>query len=320
MKETGNLILSDVLRTEGVNAQGFGTIPKTLTRDPRLPIGAKGLYAYFCSFAGAGNTAFPCRDTILKDLKINKETYYKHLNLLKELDYIRCEQKNERACFRHNVFTIVACPDPVNCSTDPCTEKPDTAQGRGFLPCTEKPDTGSPCAEKPDTACTEKPDTNNNRDNINKNKNQSIYHISKIEKMEKYKRVIKENIDYDTLVNGQQEDLAKSIFEVIIETLCSEAEHFKIKGVLVEAPIVKRRMLMLNYFDIAYILNTLGGTTEPIRNPKRYLRSVLYNAPASSPLYWTYEINNVQQEYHERQREKERQEQLARSLEELQDL
>lgn len=300
----------DILRSEGINAHGFGTIPKTLTRDQRLPIGAKGLYAYFCSFAGAGNTAFPSRDTILKDLKINKETYYKHLNLLKKLDYIRCEQKNERACFKHNVFTIVACPDPINSSDDPCVEKPDTAQRHGFLPCTEKPD----------MACTKKPDTNNNKDNINKNNNQSISRISKIEKMKKYIRIVKENIDYDTLMNGRQEDLAKSIFEVIIETLCSEVEHFKIKGVLVEAPVVKRRMLMLNYFDIAYMLNTLGDTTEPIRNPKRYLRSVLYNAPASSSLYWASEINSVQQKYHERQREKERQEQLARSLEELQDL
>lgn len=303
--------LVDILRIEGINARGFGTIPQAITRDPRLPIGAKGLYAYFCSFAGSGNTAFPGRDTILNDLKISKDTYYKHLNMLKKLDYIRVEQKIENRCFKRNIFTIVACPNQANYYDKlPCPEKPDTAPLSGFPACPEKPDMPRP----------KKPDTNINNGNINKKNNQPTNRISNIEKINRCMEIIKENIEYNNLADGQNGELAKSILEIVVETICSDAPSFKIKGAIVDAPVVKRRMLMLTYFDVAYIVNTVSAMDEPIRNPKRYLRSALYNAPVSSALYWKAEVNNLQKRYSEKEQEKKRQAQLERSISDLESL
>ncbi len=50
---------NDTLHVEGVRSRGFGIIPKLVMQDKRLTGDAKAIYAYFCSYAGAGDTAFP---------------------------------------------------------------------------------------------------------------------------------------------------------------------------------------------------------------------------------------------------------------------
>ena len=57
--------IADLIMIEGVDCKGFGVIPKIVTTDTNLSIGAKALYAYLCSYAGNGTTAFPRRDKIL---------------------------------------------------------------------------------------------------------------------------------------------------------------------------------------------------------------------------------------------------------------
>jgi hypothetical protein len=47
----------DELRIEGIKYKGYGVLPKYVMIDPDLTIEAKGIYAYFCSYAGSGNTA-----------------------------------------------------------------------------------------------------------------------------------------------------------------------------------------------------------------------------------------------------------------------
>lgn len=101
----------DILRVEGVNCKGFGILPKFVMLDPDLTIESKTIYSYFCSFAGNGTTAFPKRDTILFNLRINKDTYYKHLKLLTEQGYLKITQeRTEASTFTHNIFTLVSNP------------------------------------------------------------------------------------------------------------------------------------------------------------------------------------------------------------------
>ena len=57
-------------------------IPKAVMVDQRLPIKSKGIYAYFASFTGAGNHAFPKKETILYHLAISENTYYKFYKIL----------------------------------------------------------------------------------------------------------------------------------------------------------------------------------------------------------------------------------------------
>lgn len=103
-----NQELTDLLKVEGVDCKGFGIITKLVTTDTSLSIGAKALYAYFCSFCGNGTTAFPRRNKIINDLNVCEDTYYTFLNELKDNGYIKV-QRGSKYPFS-NTYTIVSRP------------------------------------------------------------------------------------------------------------------------------------------------------------------------------------------------------------------
>ena len=101
----------DEIRYRGVLSRGYGQLAKIVMIDTDLTLEAKGIYAYFASYTGAGcSTAFPSRDKILHDLKVSKDTYYRHFNLLISHGYISVEQKKDSR-FSHNVYTIENLPE-----------------------------------------------------------------------------------------------------------------------------------------------------------------------------------------------------------------
>ena len=100
---------SDEVRIKGILSKGYGQTAKIVMLDPALSLEAKAIYGYFCSYCGGGNTAFPGRARILADLKVNKDTYYKHFRMLTDHHYISaCQILNdgEHRGFARNVYTI----------------------------------------------------------------------------------------------------------------------------------------------------------------------------------------------------------------------
>lgn len=67
---------------------GYGTVTKAAMLDQNLTIEAKAIYAYLCSFAGGKDDAWPSVSRICYDLKISKDRFYKHMNLLYGYEYI----------------------------------------------------------------------------------------------------------------------------------------------------------------------------------------------------------------------------------------
>jgi hypothetical protein len=113
------LILGNVVRKVStpvnIDSRGYGKIYKAIMRTPHLPILAKAIYAYFCAYAGNGHQAYPKRDKIVRDLKMNKNTYTKHLNALVAAGYIAKERTAAG-----NIYTIMR--------TVPGYEKPAQAE------------------------------------------------------------------------------------------------------------------------------------------------------------------------------------------------
>ncbi|MDA8223592.1 helix-turn-helix domain-containing protein [Desulfosporosinus sp.] len=99
--------MNDVLKVLGINSKGYGTFPKLVAKDRRLTIEAVGIYAYICSYAGSGNSAFPSVSTILYDLRIGETRFYTHLKLLIKYGYISIEKvRDEKGKFKHNVYIL----------------------------------------------------------------------------------------------------------------------------------------------------------------------------------------------------------------------
>lgn len=102
-----------IIEIEGVYAQGFGMIAQAVMFDKDLPLPSKTIYAYLASYAGSGKI-FPKRDTILKDLDMNKDTYYKYLQPLIDNGYIVISKA--KGFINKNVYTICNNPKKVNCN------------------------------------------------------------------------------------------------------------------------------------------------------------------------------------------------------------
>lgn len=151
--------LANILEVQGIHAKGFGTIPKIVMQDRRLKPTAKAIYAYFCSYAGAGSTAFPSVNKIIYDLNMNKDTYYKHLDVLKDCGYVTVTpNRAEGNKFDNNIYTLIFNPVAVT-----KVEKEEKK------PCPKKSETGK--KPFPKISDTEKSDTNIINNTINKNIN-----------------------------------------------------------------------------------------------------------------------------------------------------
>lgn len=158
------------IRFSGLKAAGFGMIPKAVMIDPRLPVKAKGVYAYFCSFTGSGNNAFPKKEKILFHLGIAEKTYYKFYKLLTELNYITAVQRHIDGRLQVNDYYLNDMPNAAN------------AQKKTVFSCStqdgKKQDTELEIQDgkKQDTQIqdSKKQDTNKN----NSNKNNVLYNHS----------------------------------------------------------------------------------------------------------------------------------------------
>jgi hypothetical protein len=135
--------IENILRVQGVNAKGYGIIPKIVMQDSRLTIQAKAIYAYFCSFAGAGDTAFPSVRKIMFDLGMKDiDSFRKHRKLLENCGYIKVEQLVNNGIFSSNIYTIISNPEPTtvdNTEDSPIRVLPVT----GEIPLRMKPVTKS---------------------------------------------------------------------------------------------------------------------------------------------------------------------------------
>ena len=158
------------IRFTGLKAAGYGLIPKAIMTDPRLPLKAKGIYAYFCSFTGSGNTAFPRRDMILRHLNITEPTYYKFYKLLLELNYVTVIQRHIDGKLGVNDYYLNDTPDMSKATTKLILvqdlKKPDAVVQDLKNPDTvvqdlKNPDTAVQCLKNPDTVvqCLKNPDT-----------------------------------------------------------------------------------------------------------------------------------------------------------------
>lgn len=61
--------------------------------------------------------------------------------------------------------------------------------------------------------------------------------------------------------------------------------------------IVKSRFMKLNSGHIGYVLSCMRANTTKIRNIKKYLLAVLFNAPTTMESYYQAEFNHDMSQY-----------------------
>lgn len=96
----------DIISNCEIDKEGYGNIPKMVMQDKKLSALSKAVYAYFCSFTGAGDSCFPTREKICYDLGISNNSLSKYLKELIENNYLIVKQIKENGRFSHNVYTL----------------------------------------------------------------------------------------------------------------------------------------------------------------------------------------------------------------------
>ena len=103
------------------------------------------------------------------------------------------------------------------------------------------------------------------------------------QKMDSYRELIRENIEYDILLHDlpYDKDRLDEIVELMTETVCSKRKYIRIAGNDFPAESVKSRFLKIDAEHIKFVFDCLNANTSKVRNIKQYLLTVIYNAPTT---------------------------------------
>ena len=294
---------------------GYTVMSNHHLRNKELSLKAKGLLSQMLSLPEDW-------DYTLAGLSyINREKIDAIREAIKELEkagYIkRSRERDEKGRLRGADYVIYEQPQP--------DEEQEATPPISDLPTLENPTLDNPTLEKP---TLEKP-TLENPTQLNKDissKEQSITDLSSTHSIpfhslnplpyeqdeaatpperkrteaktnsaiEIYREIIKDNIDYDILIQDPKmdKDRLDEIVEIMLETVCTARKTIRIAGDDYPAELVKSKFMKLNSSHVEFVLDCMRENTTKIRNIKQYLKAVLFNAPSTIDSYYTALVNH----------------------------
>ena len=124
-----------VIRAGGLRSGGYGYIPKAVMLDPRLTLAEKAVYAYYCVFTGAGESACPKKTDILRHLGVSDRSYRRYNQSLVACNYLLVRQRVVNGRMSVNDYILVDTPDE---SAVPGGKISEVSSGQG---------SGTPCGK-----------------------------------------------------------------------------------------------------------------------------------------------------------------------------
>jgi hypothetical protein len=98
-----------------------------------------------------------------------------------------------------------------------------------------------------------------------------------------YEEIIKDNIEYDILLQDMKfdHDRLNEIVDIILETVCTSRKKIRIAGDDYPAELVKSKFMKLDSEHIRFVLDGLRNLRTDVKNLKKYLLTMLFNAPVT---------------------------------------
>ena len=285
--------------------RGYTVMSNHHLRNKELSLKAKGLLSQMLSLPEDW-------DYTLAGLSlINKESIDAIRTAIWELEkagYItRRQGRDERGKMTAIEYTIYEQPQPPQLDS-PILENPTSAKPSLDFPTTAKPTTENPTQLNKDISRTDLP-----------KKEKSITDLSSTDSIpilspdpspcgeaaapperkrkeavtqsavELYREIIKENIEYEHLLRYSKIDPVEldGIVELLVETVCTARKTIRVAGDDYPAELVKAKLLKLNSSHIEFVMDCMRENTTKIRNIKKYLLAVLFNALSTMGSYYT---------------------------------
>ena len=116
----------------------------------------------------------------------------------------------------------------------------------------------------------------------------------RMDEMDWYREVIKENIDYGLLCMDRRYDVDEidGYVELMAEICAGGRGYIRVNGADVPAELVKERFLKLNSEHIQYVMECLRNCTTQVVNIRAYTLAALYNAPVTMGQYYTSQVSH----------------------------
>lgn len=138
--------------------------------------------------------------------------------------------------------------------------------------------------------------TKNTTKNSTRDYNNPIYtEEDEMEVIRMYEQLIKENIEYEYLIQdhkGLYKGHIDEIVNLIVETVAIPRKSVTIGGNKYPYEIVKSQLSKLNSEHIRYVLGCMMKNTTKVKNIRSYLLTALYNAPNTIDNYYQSEVNH----------------------------
>ena len=296
---------------------GYTVMSNHHLRNKELSLKAKGLLSQMLSLPEDW-------DYTLAGLShINREKIDAIREAVKELEkagyIVRSRERDEKGRLRGADYVIYEQPQPKEPEAATSSEQPPTSD----LPTLENPTLDNPTLEKP---TQEKPTLENptelnkdiSRTDLSK-KEKSNTDISNTHSIpilspypspftedaaeperkgteaksqsaiEIYRQIIMDNIEYEHLcqhVKGIDRETLDEIVDLLVETVCSARKTIRIAGDDYPAELVKSKFMKLDSSHIEFVFDCLSKNTSEIRNIKKYLLAMLFNAPSTINGYY----------------------------------
>lgn len=127
-------------------------------------------------------------------------------------------------------------------------------------------------------------------------KNNPIYpsKTGSMDEMDKYKCVVRKNINYTCFENDWAYDIkmVDELIDLIVEIMTlPDTTTVRIGGIEKNVALVKSQFMKLKKAHIEYVINCLKKNTTKISNIHAYLLTTLYNAPLTMDSYYQAKVN-----------------------------
>ena len=101
-----------------------------------------------------------------------------------------------------------------------------------------------------------------------------------------------ENIGYQYLVHSCDRERLNEIVDLMVDTICTTQDYIVIGGDKKPAAVVKSQFCKLDSEHIRFVLDSMNENTSRVRNIRKYLLSVLYNASMTIGNYYSALVNH----------------------------
>ena len=259
-------------------------------RDKALSLKAKGLLSYMLSLPEDWNytlsgLATSCRDGL--------DSVRQAVSELETHGYVvRSRIRDARGRLRDTEYVVYESPVPVK----PALDAPIEAKPAQEEPVLENPTLENPALGNPTLLNTNRPTIQKPKTQI-QNTHEPIPYPSNpypINHSSSLRETVRENIGYDVLVQDDRfsKDRLDEIVDLITETLCSSRETISVAGDDYPAELVKDKLMRLNSLHIEYVFECLENNTSHVRNIKKYMLAVLFNAPGTISHYYDRQVQH----------------------------